>query len=952
MSMKNQEADLESKIAKIQIELENKKPNDNRETIITKLEDLKHQLEKLIEYKTQGSIIRSKARWYNEGEKNTKYFLNLEKRHFNRKTIKGLKLENGTNIDSDKEILENAKSFYQKLYTSSKPDLGSYEESFFPENKEEKLSDVQKDFCEGKLKLEECLQSLKTMANNKSPGSDGLPAEFYKFFWQDIKVFLIDALNAAYKKGILSISQRRGLISLLPKKNKVLYYLKNWRPISLLNCDYKIAAKVIASRIKNVLPTIINFDQTGFLKGRSIGENVRLIDSIINFTKLKDIPGLLLFVDFEKAFDTLEWSFIVKTLKYYNFGPSLISWVNTLYCDASSAILNNGWSSGFFSINRGVRQGCPLSPYLFIVCAEVLGSAIRRDHSIRGIDILGVECKISQYADDTTLILDGSFSSLENAFKTLDNFALASGLKVNYEKSEALWIGKLRNSNETLFLQRKLTWARRKVKALGVWFSTIEGASGQLNFEEKIEKLKKTADNWQLRRLTLLGKITVIKSLLASQLVYILTPLPTDQKLLEEINRLLFSFLWDGKGDRIKRSEMINDYEKGGLKMLDIKTFNSSLKSSWIKKYLDIKNTGKWKLFFDFYLAKHGGRKLFAGNLNSEDIRHLNIKEDFLKEVLHIWAEINFQNTPKDFEDIPLWHNSLIRIGKIPVFFPRWSTSSVNHVKDLLDENSKFLTHAAFTVKYDLTCNFLEYYGLISAIQSIKGIPEKVATQAKTLGQLLKSNEFSKTIYKLIVQKKTSIPRKSEQKWERACLEQENININWEKTYSLAFHATKSSKLRTFQFKLLHRRIATNDFLFKIGIAPNNLCTFCKEHVETLEHIFWNCIFSQTFWSSVTDWIATYTHLSQSSHFSMSICLGLDVFPDKILINQALLIARYHIHVSRVKGTLPQRSAFIRLLWSAREIENNIAKKTRELPKFFKKWETLRITEQELEDVC
>ena len=258
--------------------------------------------------------------------------------------------------------------------------------------------------------------------------------------------------------------------------------------------------------------------------------------------------------------------------------------MNTLYCDANSVILNNGRSSGFFSINRGVRQKCPLFPYLFIVCAEVLGSAIRRDCSIRGIDILGVECKISQYADDTTLIFDGSFSSLENAFKTFDNLALASGLKVNYKKSEALWIGKQRNSKETIFLQRRLTWARRKVKALGVWFSTIEGALGQLNFEEKIENLKKTVDNWQLRRLTLLGKVTVIKSLLASQLVYILTPLPTHQKLLEEINTILFSFLWDGRGDRIKRSKMINDYEKDGLKMLDIKTFNTSLKSIWIKK--------------------------------------------------------------------------------------------------------------------------------------------------------------------------------------------------------------------------------------------------------------------------------------------------------------------------------------------------------------------------------
>ena len=190
---------------------------------------------------------------------------------------------------------------------------------------------------------------------------------------------------------------------------------------------------------------------------------------------------------------------------------------------------------------------------------------------------MGVECKISQYADDTTLILDGSAASLQKALELLDKFVLTSGLKVNYEKTEALWIGNLCRCTVTLLPQRKITWARQKVKALVVWFSTIEGVSGSLNFEDKMESLNKTVENWQFRPLTLLGKITVIKNLLASQLVYILAPPPTQQKAMEEINRSLFNFLWDGKGDKIKRSEMINDYDKGGLKMLDIKTFNRSL---------------------------------------------------------------------------------------------------------------------------------------------------------------------------------------------------------------------------------------------------------------------------------------------------------------------------------------------------------------------------------------
>ena len=125
--------------------------------------------------------------------------------------------------------------------------------------------------------------------------------------------------------GCLSIIQRRGIIKLIPKKDTESHYIKNWRPLTLLNCDYKLAAKSIANRLKNVRPSIISYDQTGYIKGRFIGENIRLIDSVIRFAKERNIPGLLLFLDFEKAFDTIEWPFITKTLQYFGFGPSMIN---------------------------------------------------------------------------------------------------------------------------------------------------------------------------------------------------------------------------------------------------------------------------------------------------------------------------------------------------------------------------------------------------------------------------------------------------------------------------------------------------------------------------------------------------------------------------------------------------------------------------------------------------
>ena len=145
------------------------------------------------------------------------------------------------------------------------------------------------------------------MEPDKTPGTDGLPADFYKLFWNDISNYLVNSINYAFGKGQLSVIQRWEIIKLIPKKDAEPDLIKNWRPITLLNCDYKIAAKAIANRLKKVIPKLVNSDQTGFIKRRFTGENIRLINGVINFAAAKNIPGLLLFLDFEKAFDSLNW---------------------------------------------------------------------------------------------------------------------------------------------------------------------------------------------------------------------------------------------------------------------------------------------------------------------------------------------------------------------------------------------------------------------------------------------------------------------------------------------------------------------------------------------------------------------------------------------------------------------------------------------------------------------
>ena len=231
-------------------------------------------------------------------------------------------------------------------------------------------------------------------------------------------------------KGEMSCSQKQAVITLIEKKGKDRSFLENWRPISLVNVDAKIMSKVLAVRIKNVLPNIIHHNQSGYIKDRYIGETVRSIFDLMDFTLKEKIPGLMIFIDFHKAFDSIEWNYLVSCLKAFQFGPDFIRWVKTLYKNVQSCVINNGLTTDYFALERGVRQGDPLSPYLFVVVVETLAMAIRQNTAIKGITIGKEETKLLQYADDTTAVLS-DMDSARALFTLLDVFKELSGLRIN-----------------------------------------------------------------------------------------------------------------------------------------------------------------------------------------------------------------------------------------------------------------------------------------------------------------------------------------------------------------------------------------------------------------------------------------------------------------------------------------------------------------------------------------
>ena len=318
---------------------------------------LKNEIEKINALKTEGARIRSKATFVEQNEKNSRFFINLEKKNAAIKNITRLKLEDKTEVTESSAVLHELSKFYQNLYSSSKYD--EINEPFFFNKDIPTISNIDKLMCDSAITIDECTKALSLMKINKSPGTDGLTVEFFRYFWDDIRVLVYDSIRSAYNSEILSFEQKRGVLRLIPKKGKDLTNVKNWRPISLLNTDYKLLTHILAIRLQKILHTIISKDQSGYLKGRNIGTNIRSIFDVIDISEKTNSSALLAFLDFEKAFDKLNWKFLQKTLKSFGFGDSFNKWVKILYTDIESCIINNGITSKYFKLESGIRQGCP-----------------------------------------------------------------------------------------------------------------------------------------------------------------------------------------------------------------------------------------------------------------------------------------------------------------------------------------------------------------------------------------------------------------------------------------------------------------------------------------------------------------------------------------------------------------------------------------------------------------
>ena len=565
---------------------------DNSPDVVA-IQRIEEQLNTIVEMRTKGAQIRSRAKWIEEGEKPTKYFFQLEKKKQPKNTIRKLTTANG-DLTSDIEILEETRLFYQNLYNRVETDR--QEQDFFLHQITSTLSNSEKISCEGPVTEIELDRAQQKANSNKAPGPDGLPIEFYRTFWEYIKQDLLDMYNCNFDNGAMSDSQQTAILKLLFKKGDATL-LTNWRPISLLNTDYKLLAAIMAARLKAVLSTVIHVDQTCGVPERTIYENIFRLRDMCYHAIITNSDLILINLDQEKAFDSVDRQFLIRVLQQMNFGPSFINWINVLYANTTCRVINNGWSSDTIFLRRGVRQGCPLSPLLYVVFVEVLAIAIRNNSLIQGIKIPGLrqESKITLYADDATLTLVNDFSVIKS-FDVIDRFTKASGGKLNMTKTEGLYAG-MQAGRTTGPVPIK--WKLDSLDVLGMKI----GNNMTQNWDKCVDKTINNFDRWSQRKLTLVGKLVLIKTFALANLVYIASAFLLPTTVVTRVHKAIFTFLWSGKNELVSRNTCHLPYSRGGLNIPDLRTMDIVVKTKWVNDITNKVKSRPWLSYARYWLG-------------------------------------------------------------------------------------------------------------------------------------------------------------------------------------------------------------------------------------------------------------------------------------------------------------------------------------------------------------
>ena len=568
----------------------------------------------------------TRARYRNKGEKYTKYWFGLNKKKSESQVILALQKPDGTLTTQTRDMLEIALKHHEEL--QKEPEMTNERIRAIEEMKKTsttKTSEKQKTDLKKRTSYEEIEKSLKRAPNGSAPGIDGIIYEFYKDKLKnheedndkpDIVGILHLLIEDIEKNGIVKLKKddnkkdefTDGIMHLLFKK-KEKWKIENYRPITLLNTDYKTYTKTIAMRLAEVAKSMIHEDQAGFVPERSLYDHTKTTNLAIEYCELMDKNGCIIALDQEKAYDKIDHEYLWKILEHYEFPKVFIDRIKELYKDTGKAIIVNGKKTRQYKVKRGVHQGNPMSCLLYDFAIEPLADAVRKS-KLKGIEINGNVKRliISLFADDT-LIYMAANDDLNELKEVIKRFCLASTARFNMEKTEYLPIGNKTFRQNVINTRRignndieqgvKIIKEGEAMRTLGAWVGNETNTEMQWN--EILRKQEDVIKAWSKTNMSLKGKELILKALIQSKAMFMATVNGMPNVVEEKMKKLFKDFLWDNKKRGLMGwNQIIAPREQGGLAIPDIRSRIEAIEIMWIKKWLSPNiRKPKWTYILD-----------------------------------------------------------------------------------------------------------------------------------------------------------------------------------------------------------------------------------------------------------------------------------------------------------------------------------------------------------------
>ena len=437
------------------------------------------------------------------------------------------------------------------------------------------VSDHLKEFINKKITYDEAWNVIKEMKES-APGSTGLTIGFYKIFFPYFGHYFVDMLNSENELPSLF---KESIVKLIPKNNNTVKSVNDLRPISLTNIDYRVYTKIIANRLRLIGESVIGDHQTCSIRGRRIDDNINLIRDIIHESNNSENELYILSVDQSKAFDRMSHKYLFKLLEHMNFGDFIFNSIKKLYNNSFCKFIVNNSISEKILIMSGLKQGCALSMFLYILCIEELIIRIKQHKSIEGFLLSTYtkreQCKAAGYADDISGFLK-SLSSIYYFFQEFNEWGDISGAILNESKTKILALNSIYSEYKEIKFVKEL-------KILGIDFN--KQGIALITSNRVIEKANKSFNIWNGVQLNMLERITVVRTFILSKLWYVTNFVVIKEEQIKQLDRLCHKFIWNGSIERIKRATLSLPYDEGGLNMVNIR---AKIQTIMIQNFINV----------------------------------------------------------------------------------------------------------------------------------------------------------------------------------------------------------------------------------------------------------------------------------------------------------------------------------------------------------------------------